>query len=134
MNPSELKEFAKKYGQAWSSNDPNQVLALHSESSRLSVNDGDPALGKPEIRKIVEAFMGDFPDLYIQVNDVLVEERGIVFYCNAIATNSGPGGTGNRINIEIHEIWTFDENGKFTEVRAYDDPEDFERQLNQSSS
>ena len=133
MNPSELKEFAKKYGKAWSSNDPNRVLALHSESSRLSVNNGDPAIGKSEIRKIVEAFMRDFPDLHIQVNDVVVEERGIVFYCNAIATNSGPGGTGNKINIEIYEIWTFDENGKFTEVRAYDDPEDFERQLNQSS-
>ena len=134
MSPSELKEFAKKYGEAWSSNDPNQVLALHSESSRLSVNDGDPAIGKSEIRQVVEAFMEGFPDLYIQVNDVVIEERGIVFYCNAIATNSGPGGTGNKINIEIHEIWTFDENGKFTEVRAYDDPEDFERQLNQSSS
>ena len=78
--------------------------------------------------------MEGFPDLYIQVNDVVIEERGIVFYCNAIATNSGPGGTGSKITIEIHEIWTFDENGKFTEVRAYDDPEDFERQLNQSSS
>jgi hypothetical protein len=134
MSPSELKEFAKKYGQAWSSNDPSQVLALHSESSRLSVNDGEPEIGKPEIRKVVEAFMEGFPDLYIQVNDAAIEERGIVFYCNAIATNSGPGGTGNKINIEIHEIWTFDESGKFTEVRAYDDPEDFERQLNQSSS
>ena len=134
MSPSELKEFAQKYGAAWSSNDPGQVLALHSESSRLSVNDAKPAVGKPEIRKIVKAFMEGFPDLYIQVNDVVTEERGIVFYCNAIATNSGPGGTGNKINIEIHEIWTFDENGKFTEVKAYDDPEDFERQLNQSSS
>ena len=134
MRSNNLKEFAMAYGEAWSSNDPSQVLALHSESSRLSVNDAEPAVGKSEIRKIVEAFMRDFPDLYIQVNDVVVEERGIVFYCNAIATNSGPGGTGNKINIEIHEIWTFDENGKFTEVRAYDDPEDFERQLNQSSS
>lgn len=134
MRPSDLKEFAITYGEAWSSNDPKKVLAFHSDSSRLSVNDAEPAVGKPEIRKIVEAFMRDFPDLYIQVNDVVVEERGIVFYCNAIATNSGPGGTGNIINIAIHEIWTFDKNGKFTEVRAYDDPEDFERQLNQSSS
>ena len=134
MRPSDLKKFAIAYGEAWSSNDPNQVVDLHSESSRLSVNDAEPSVGKSEIRKIVEAFMRDFPDLYIQVNDVVVEGRGIVFYCNAIATNSGPGGTGNKINIEIHEIWTFDENGKFTEVRAYDDPEDFERQLNQSSS
>ena len=132
MSPGDLKFFAKKYGQAWSSNDPSKVLALHSESSRLSVNDGEPAIGKPEIRKVVEAFIEGFPDLYIQVNDIVIEERGIVFYCNAIATNSGPGGTGNKINIEIHEIWTFDESGKFTEVRAYDDPEDFERQLNQN--
>ena len=134
MGPSELKEFAKKYGDAWSSNDPGKVLALHSDSSRLSVNDGEPAIGKPAIQKVVEAFMEGFPDLHIQVNGVELEERGIAFYCNAIATNSGPGGTGNKINIEIHEIWTFDESGKFTEVRAYDDPEEFERQLNQSSS
>jgi predicted ester cyclase len=134
MSPGELKAFAKRYGEAWSSNDPVNVLALHSESSRLSVNDGEPAIGKSEIQKVVEAFMEGFPDLHIQVNDVVMEKRGIVFYCNAIATNSGPGGTGNKIDIEIHEIWTFDENGKFTEVRAYDDPEEFERQLNQGSS
>ena len=134
MRPSELKAFAKRYAEAWSSNDPGNVLALHSESSRLSVNDGEPAIGKSEIQKVVEAFMEGFPDLYIQVNDVVIEKRGIVFYCNAIATNSAPGGTGNKIDIEIHEIWTFDENGKFTELSAYDDPEEFERQLNQGSS
>ena len=134
MSPSELREFAKEYAEAWSSNDPRHVLTLHSESSRLSVNDGEPAIGKSEILKIVERFIEGFPDLYIQLNDVVIEERGIVFYCNALATNLGPGGTRNKINIEIHEIWTLDESGKFTEVRAYDDPEDFERQLNQGSS
>ena len=134
MDPSELKEYAMQYASAWSSNDPEKVLALHAESSRLSVNDGDPAIGRPEIRKIVKAFMEAFPDLFIQVNDVVVEERGIVFYCNAIATNSGPGGSGNKIDIEIHEIWKFDETGKLIEVKAYDDPEDFDRQLNHSST
>ena len=134
MSPDDLRKFAKEYGEAWSSNDPDQVLALHCESSRLSVNDNKPAIGKSEIRKVVEAFMEGFPDLYIHVNEVAVEERGVVFYCNAIATNSGPGGTGNKINIEIHEIWKFDKSGKLTEVSAYDDPEDFERQLNQRSS
>ena len=132
MDPIELKDYAVQYANAWSSNDPDRVLALHAESSRLSVNDGDPAIGKPAIRKVVKAFMEAFPDLYIRVNEVVVEERGIVFYCNAIATNSGPGGTGNKIDIEINEIWTFDETGKLIEVKAYDDPEDFERQLNQS--
>ena len=91
MNPSEPKEFARKYGAAWSSNEPNQVLALHSKSSRLSVNDGDPAIGKSEIREVAGAFMEGFPDLHIQVNDVVVEGRGIAFYCNAIATARVPG-------------------------------------------
>jgi hypothetical protein len=134
MNPDELKIFGKKYAEAWSSHVPGNVLVLHSETSKLSVNDGEPAVGKEAISKVVEGFIEGFPDLYIQMNDVVEEERGIVFYFNVIATNSGPGGTGNKINIEVHEVWQFDEEGKFLEIEAYDDREEFERQLKHGSS
>ena len=134
MNTTELKGFAKKYASAWSSGDPGNVLVLHSETSRLSVNDGEPAIGKDAIRKIIDDFMKAYPDLHIQVNDVLEEEAGIVFYCNVVATNSGPGGTGEKINMEVQEFWTFDSNSKFVEIEAYDDPEKFEGRLKYVSS
>lgn len=117
-----------------SSHDLNNVLALHSGASKLSVNDGEPAVGKPAISKVIEDFIEGFPDLYIQMNDIAEEERGIVFYCNVIATNSGPGGTGNKINIEVHEVWKFNEDGKFIKIKAYDDRLEFERQLKYGSS
>ena len=134
MTSGNLKAFAKQYAAAWSSADPANVLALHSETSRLSVNDGDPAIGKAAIRKIIEDFMKAYPDLHIQVNDVVEEDTGTVFYCHVIATNSGPGGTGGKINMAVQEFWTFDETGKFVRIEAYDDPEKFETRLRYGSS
>lgn len=134
MNTAELKAFAKEYAAAWSSINPANVLALHSENSRLSVNDGEPAIGKNAIRKIIDDFMRGYPDLHIQVNDVVEEPTGTVFYCNVIATNSGPGGTGEKINMAVQEFWRFDDNGKFIEIEAYDDPEKFNRRLKHGSA
>jgi len=134
MSPGDLKSFGKKYAEAWSSHNPDNVLALHSETSRLSVNDGEPAIGKQAIRKIVQGFIESYPDLHIQVNDVVEKQNKIIFYCNVIATNSGPGGTGNKINMEVQEFWTFDENCKFIEINAYDDQEKFARHLGNRAS
>lgn len=129
MNPAELKAFAEEYAAAWSSKNSANVLALHSENSRLSVNDGEPAIGKDAIRKVIVDFMQGYPDLHIQVNDVVEERTGTVFYCNVFATNSGPGGTGEKINMEVQEFWRFDDNGKFIQIKAYDNPEKFNRRL-----
>ena len=36
--------------------------------------------------------------------------------------------------MEVQEFWTFDSNGKFVEIEAYDDPEKFEGRLKYVSS
>ena len=91
MRPKDLKEFARKYADVWRSDDPEEVLALHSESSRLFVNDEEPAVGKQAISNIVEGFMEGFPDLYIQFNEVVEEGRGIVFFLQCHRNQLWPG-------------------------------------------
>ena len=54
-----LKEFVRNYAEMWSSQAPNRVLKLHSESSRLSVNDGETSVGKEAISEIVNGFMSE---------------------------------------------------------------------------
>jgi hypothetical protein len=46
-----------------------------------------------------------------------------------ISTNSGPGGTGNKIQISGFEEWTLSENGLIQESKGHFDTKEYKRQL-----
>jgi len=43
---AELTTFAKRYAEAWCSQNPESVVAFFAENGSLSVNDGPPAVGR----------------------------------------------------------------------------------------
>jgi len=49
MNLAGLTQFAKRYAEAWCSEDPKKVAAFFAENGSLSVNDGPPAVGRAAI-------------------------------------------------------------------------------------
>ena len=46
---AELTDFAKRYAEAWCSQNPESVAAFFAENGSLSVNDGPPAVGRAAI-------------------------------------------------------------------------------------
>jgi uncharacterized protein (TIGR02246 family) len=60
---AKITTFAKRYVEAWCSQNPESVAALFAESGSLSVNDGPPAVGRAAIVEIARGFMRDFPDM-----------------------------------------------------------------------
>jgi nuclear transport factor 2 (NTF2) superfamily protein len=124
-----MRELAERYAVAWSSGDPDSVAAFFAENGSLTVNDGEPAVGREAIAKIARDFMTDLPDMELLFDGL--EGRGdrIRFYWTLEATNSGPGGTGNRIRVSGHETWRFDENGLIIESQGRFPTEEYERQL-----
>jgi predicted ester cyclase len=46
-----------------------------------------------------------------------------------IGTNTGPGGTGNRVRISGYELWKIDNNGLIAESSGHFDAVEYERQL-----
>ena len=62
---NDLTEFAKRYAEAWCSQNPESVAAFFADNGSLSVNDGPPAVGRAAIAELAQGFMRDFPDMVV---------------------------------------------------------------------
>jgi steroid delta-isomerase-like uncharacterized protein len=126
---AELTDFAKRYAEAWCSQDPEKVAAFYAENGSLSVNDGPPALGRAAIADEAQGFMSTFPDMVVTMDKVACEPRGTVFHWTLTGTNTGPGGTGKRVRISGYELWKIDNDGLIAESKGHFDSAEYARQL-----
>lgn len=124
-----MKDFAEAYSAAWGSQDPDSVAAFFAEDGALRVNDGEPALGRDAIAEIAREFMTDLPDMVLVFDGL--EGRGdyVHFYWTLEATNTGPGGTGNRVRVSGRETWRLDEDGLIAASQGVFPTAEYERQL-----
>jgi uncharacterized protein (TIGR02246 family) len=127
---TDLKAFAQRYAEAWCSQNPDSVAAFFAENGSLSVNDGPPAVGRAAIAREAQAFMTTFPDMVVTFDKL--EPRGdrTAFHWTLIGTNTGPGGTGNKVRISGYELWEIDDDGLIAESKGHFDSAEYERQLN----
>jgi hypothetical protein len=54
----------------------------------------------------------------------------VIFHLHWTGTNTGPGGTGNAVDLRGFEEWTLDGNGLILESRGHYDEAEYQRQLN----
>jgi hypothetical protein len=125
VTSDELNDFAKRYAEAWCSRNPETVAAFFSENASLTVNGGPPA---PAL-EVARAFMRDFPDIIIRFDKLEQREEATAFHWTLIGTNTGPGGTGNRVRISGYELWKIDNAGLIVESSGHFDAAEYERQV-----
>ncbi len=130
MDEAELKEFGIEYETAWRSLDPERPFSFQAENCKVTVNDGEPMISAEERINGISSFMEAFPDLLVTMKEIVEEDNGTVFYLNLKGTNTGPEGTGNKLDIDGCEIWKLDNNNKITKLDGYFDTEEYERQIN----
>ena len=121
--------FAKRYAEAWCSQNPESVAAFFAENGSLRVNEGPPAVGRAAIAEVARGFMRDLPDMIVTMGDVTHDSDGTKFHWTLTGTNAGPGGTGKRLRISGHELWKFDNDGLIAESKGHFDGAEYERQL-----
>jgi predicted ester cyclase len=126
---AKLTTFAKRYAEAWCSQNPESVAAFFSESGSLSVNDGPPAVGRAAIAGIAQGFMRDFPDMVVTFDKLVPQPNATAFHWTLTGTNTGPDGTGKRVRISGYELWTIDENGLIAESKGHFDGAEYELQV-----
>ena len=124
-----LKKFAKRYAEAWCSQDPEKVAAFFAERGSISINNGPPAVGRAAIAREAQAFMTTFPDMVVTMDKVVRDEQGTKFHWTLTGTNTGPGGTGNKVRISGYELWKIDNDGLIAESKGHFDSAEYERQL-----
>ena len=124
-----LKTFAKRYAEAWCSQNPESVAAFFAENGSLSVNDGPPAVGRAAIAEEAQGFMTTFPEIIVTMDDVTRDLDGTKFHWILTGTNTGPGGTGKRVRISGYELWKIDNDGLIAESKGHFNSAEYERQL-----
>jgi nuclear transport factor 2 (NTF2) superfamily protein len=124
-----VKDFAERYTAAWGSQDPSIVAAFFSEDGSLRVNDGEPAIGRDAIAAIAREFMTALPDMVLHFDGLEGRDGRILFHWTLEATNSGPGGTGNKVRVSGYESWRLDEDGLIAESQGNFPTAEYERQL-----
>jgi SnoaL-like polyketide cyclase len=124
-----LTQFAKSYAEAWCSHHPERVAAFFAENGSLRVNDGPPAMGRAAIAEVARGFMRDLPNMIVTFDKLDQREGATAFHWTLDGTNSGPGGTGNRVRISGYELWKIDSNGLIAESTGHFDAAEYERQI-----
>ena len=126
---AKITTFAKRYAEAWCSQNPESLAAFFAENGSLSVNDGPPAVGHVAIAREAQGFMTTFPDMVVTNDKVMHDEEGTKFYWTLTGTNTGPGGTGKRVRISGYELWKIDNDGLIENSKGHFDSAEYERQL-----
>ena len=70
-----------------------------------------------------------FPDMRVLMDDLRVREDGSEFHWTLVGTNTGPGGTGNRVRISGFEEWTIGDDGLVAQSQGHFDQAEYDRQI-----
>jgi predicted ester cyclase len=125
----DVRDFGRRYTEAWCNLDPAGVAAFHAPESSLKVNDAEPAVGREAIAEVARGFMTAFPDMKLEMDGIEGDANTAVYRWTFIGTNTGPGGTGRTVRFSGYEEWTFGDDGLITKSLGHFDAEDYERRL-----
>lgn len=129
-----LRAMAENYTAAWCSQRAESVAAFYSPNGSLSINGAPPAIGREAIAAAAQSFMTAFPDLNVVMDNLIIKDDETLYQWTLTGTNTGPGGTGNRIQISGHEKWRLNSDAQIAESKGHFDIADYNRQLNQAES
>jgi len=129
MNDLQLAQFANRYTSAWCSHKASSVATFYSEAGSLEINSGTPAVGRQAIEAAAQSLMSAYPDLIVRFDRLEPKGDRLLYHWTFIGTNTGPGGTGNRVRISGYEDWKIGPDGLIADSKGRYDAQDWERQV-----
>ncbi len=128
-DPEQLRDFAARYTAAWCSQEPARVAEHYAPDGSLTINGGSPASGRPAISDAARSFMTAFPDMQVLMDDLVAGDDVVEYHWTLVGTNTGPGGTGNRVRISGFEEWTIGADGLVAASQGHYDQVEYDRQV-----
>lgn len=124
-----MVEFGQKYTAAWNSKQPEKMAAFYAEDGTLTVNNGTPAVGRKQLAETAQSYMEAFPDMVLTMDSLTAEKETYRYYWTFKGTNTGPGGTGNKVDFSGFEEWSMNAEGLVQKSIGTYDAEDYQKQL-----
>src|SRR6266852_9016050 len=95
------------------------ATAFFSPNGSLAINGGAPAVGRSAITEAAQSFMTAFPDLEVTMGDLLFQGQKVIYKWTLSGSNTGPGGTGQRVRISGFEEWQLGSDGLVAESQGH---------------
>ncbi len=73
--------------------------------------------------------MTDFPDMIVQMDDLLYHAERSIYCWTLTGTNTGPGGKGKNVRISGFEVWKFGDDNLIAESLGHFDSAAYQHQL-----
>jgi uncharacterized protein (TIGR02246 family) len=127
--PQQVRQLAERYTSAWCSQKPESVAAHYAEDGSLTINDGEPSIGRAAITEAARSFMSGYPDMVVRMDGLDRQGDGYRYRWTFTGTNSGPGGTGHEVRISGYEEWTLGADGLIEKSLGHYVAADWDRQL-----
>jgi nuclear transport factor 2 (NTF2) superfamily protein len=122
MDEREVRDLARRYTEAWCSQDPVRVAAHYGPGGMIAINGGEPT----PIEDVARSFIESFPDIQVFMDDLAFTEQGVAYRWTFTGTSSE---TGKWVRIPGVEIWTIGEDGLIAASKGAYDEAEYERQL-----
>lgn len=128
-----MVEFGEKYTAAWNSKKPANMASFYAEDGSLTVNNGTPAVGRDQLARTAKSYMEAFPDMELTMDSLEADSDTYRYHWTFKGTNTGSGGTGNKVVFSGFERWTMNNEGLIEKSIGTYDAEDYNKQLTGNS-
>jgi len=118
MNP-QTNETVDRYTKAWNRHDVDAILSLHTDDCVFENHtSGGSAIGKAELRKLVESIFDTFPDLEFSTRRAYVAESFAALEWTARATHTKPIARGPQVFGPTGKLLAWKRNGCDADTRG----------------
>ncbi|MGO1117384.1 nuclear transport factor 2 family protein [Rhodovibrionaceae bacterium A322] len=121
-----VREMAANYAKAWSSGDPEAVASYYAETGQITINEGDPLVGRAAIAEMAAGFYAEFPDLIVRMDDVRPAGQYALFVWTLEGKHSE---TGNFVSCGGWEEWQLNEEAQVVRSFGHFDTEEYDRKV-----
>lgn len=118
--------MAERYAAARSSHSPDAVAAFYAKDGRITINDGEPLVGRAAIADMAKGFYGEFPDLVVHLDEIRIAGHRAIFVWTLEGTRSK---TGNPVKVGGWEEWLLTVDLLVSESLRRFDAVEYDRQI-----
>lgn len=126
LTADDLAKLADGYTAAWNTGSADAVSGFYAEDGQITINRGDPWLGRTGVRDMAAGFFADVPDLVLSCDGIRAAGAHVVYLWTFTGHDAG---TNNPLEIHGWEEWTLDVDGKVQSSLGWFDAEDYARQV-----
>ncbi len=128
LDSKDIRDMAEGYAKAWSSRSPEAVASFYEENGRITINNGEPIVGRVAIAEMAQGFYNEFPDLVVHLDEIRTAGNNAVFIWTLEGTHSE---TGQKVRVGGWEEWLLSDNVLVSESRGRFDAVEYDRQVDQ---